>query len=188
MPIDADDLRSRGIATGGTTRDESDLPFGDLVYLMAEGVAEAQTKLDLSTAELLAVLAETDVDVVDQVTRRIEADGSLTTDTAAPESRSLLELGFTPTRYQFSEATLEMGFDLSLTEEEETESEHEGREFGGGRIGLRAGTYEVNEYRKYRRDVSANANLTATLEPVPLPTQLSPTETLEEPEEENGEA
>lgn len=186
MPIDADDLRSRGIAGGGTTRDESDLPFGDLVYLMAEGVAEAQTKLDLSTAELLSVLAETDVDVVPQLTRTVGTDGSVTTDAAAPESRSLLELGFSPTRYQFSEATLEMGFDLSLTEEEETDTEREGREFGGGRLGLQAGTYEINEYRKYRRDVSANANLTATLVPVPLPTQLSPSETIEE--EENGDA
>lgn len=147
------------------------MPFDDLVYLLAESVASAQTKLDLSTAEVLETLAETEVDVVPQVTRRIDEDGAVETELAESEPRSLLELGFTPTRYQFSEATVDVGVDIRVTQQEERESESEGRLYG-----LRAGTYEVTHQRKFDREVSANANINARLEPVPLPIDLSPAE------------
>lgn len=178
MPIRPRDLHHRGIASGIATREEPEIPFDDLIYLLAESISEAQTKLDLSTAEVMETLAETEVDVVPQVTRHLEDDGSLTTETAEPEARSLLELGFTPTRYQFSEATVEVGVDISVTEEEEREAESE-----GPRLGLRAGTYEVKEQRKYDRNVEANAQIQARLEPVPVPVELSPQETREGPAE-----
>lgn len=175
MPIRPEDLRRRGIEVAGPVREEPDVPFDDLIYLVAEGVAEAQTKLDLTTAEVLQTLAETEVDVVPRITRRIEEDGAVTTTSPPPESRSLLELGFEPTRYQFSEATVEVGFDLSVTEEEERETESES-EYG---FGLRAGTYETKEFRKLGRELETNANVTARLEPVPVPVQLSPAEETE---------
>lgn len=178
MPIRPHDLRHRGIATGIATREEPEIPFDDLIYLLAESIAEAQTKLDLSTAEVMETLAETEVEVVPQITRQFDADGNLATETAESESRSLLELGFTPTRYQFSEATVEVGVDISVTEEEEHESESE-----GPRLGLWAGTYEVKEQRKYDRTVEANAQIQARLEPVPVPAELSPPETREGPGE-----
>lgn len=174
MPIRPSDLRLRGIAPTFPVREEPDMPFDDLIFLLAESVAGAQTKLDLSTAEVLETLAETEVDVVPQVTRRIDEDGTVSMETAPPESRSLLELGFTPTRYQFSEATVDVGVDISVVEEEERETETEGRRFG-----LRAGTYEVKEERKYDRTVEANAQIHARLEPVPLPVDLSPAEARE---------
>jgi hypothetical protein len=179
MPIRPSDLRHRGTAHTQPVREELDVPFDDLLYLLAEGIASAQTKLDLSTAELLETLAETEVDVVPQLTRRIDEHGGVETESAATESRSLLELGFTPTRYQFSEATLEVGVDIRFSEEGERESESEGR-----RLGLRAGTYEVTEQRKYDREVEANARINARLQPVPLPVELSPTETRDTPEGE----
>jgi hypothetical protein len=155
------------------------MPFDDLIYLLAESVTSAQTKLDLSTAEVLETLAETEVDVVPQVTRTIDEDGTVATETAAPESRSLLALGFTPTRYQFSQATVEVGVDIHITEQQERESESEGNLFG-----LRAGTYEVTQQRKFDREVRANANISARLEPVPLPVDLSPAEVRGGTEEE----
>jgi hypothetical protein len=182
MPIRPEDLRRRGLEVAGPVREEPDVPFDDLIYLMAEGVAEAQTKLDLTTAEVLQTLAETEVDVVPRITRRIEEDGAVTTESPPPESRSLLELGFEPTRYQFSEATVEVGFDLSVTEESERETETES-EYG---FGLRAGTYETKEFRKFGRELESNATVTARLEPVPVPVQLSPAEETEA-EESGGE-
>lgn len=181
MPIRPEDLRRRGIEVSGPVREEPDVPFDDLIYLVAEGVAEAQTKLDMTTAEVLQTLAETEVDVVPRITRRIEEDGTVTTESPAPESRSLLELGFEPTRYQFSEATIEVGFDLSITEEEERETESE-TEYGPG-FGLRAGTYETKEHRRFGRELETNANVTARLEPVPVPVQLPPAEETEGPGE-----
>ena len=171
MPIRPYDIQHRGIARNEPIREVADMPFDDLVYLLAESIANAQTKLDLSTAELLKTLAETEVDVVPQLTRRIDEDGSVTTEPAPTEPRSLLELGFSPARYQFSEATVEVGVDLAVTEHEERESDTEGRTFG-----LRAGTYEVKEQRTYDREVEANARISARLEPVPLPVEFAPAE------------
>ena len=171
MPLRPHDLRSRSIAPRGQVREEPDIPFGDLVYLLAESVSDAQTKLDANTAETFETLAETEVDVVPRLTRTVEDDGTVTTDTAPAEPRSLLELGFTPSRYQFSEATVEVGIDISVAEHEQRDAETEGRE-----IGLRAGTYEVTEQRRYDRNVEANARLTARLEPTPLPINLEPAE------------
>lgn len=174
MPITPIDLQRRAVLRPVRTREEPDVPFDDLLYMLAEGVTAAQAKLDLSTAELLETLAETRVDVVPQVTRTLAADGTVTTEADTPVSRSLLELGFEPTRYQFSEATVEAEFDVRITELEESEREEEGRT-----LGLRAGTYELNEQRTFDREVSANARLSARLQPVPLPLAFSPTEETE---------
>ena len=161
-------------------REEPDIPFDDLVYLLAESVSDAQTKLDANTAEVLKTLAETEVDVVPRLTRTVGDDGSVTTDTAPTKPRSLLELGFTPSRYQFSEATVEIGVDISVAEHETRDVEREGRT-----VGLRAGTYEVTEQRRYDRNVEANARLTARLEPAPLPIDLGPVEDRTDTSEED---
>ncbi len=171
MPLRPHDLRSRSIAHRRRIREEPDVPFDDLVYLLAESVSDAQTKLDANTAEVLKTLAETEVDVVPRLTRTVEDDGTVTTTTAPAEPRSLLALGFTPSRYQFSEATVEIGIDISVAEHETRDVEREGRT-----IGLRAGTYEVTEGRRYDREIESNARLTARLEPTPLPIDLGPIE------------
>lgn len=153
------------------------MPFDDLVYLLAESVADAQRTLDLRTAETIETLAETAVDVVPSVTRTIAADGTVTTETAEAESRSLLEIGLTPSRYQFSEATVEVEVDIGVTETEESDEERTGRPYG-----LRADTRSVTERRTYDREVTANARLAATLEPTPLPAATEPTERREAPD------
>lgn len=170
MPIQPRDLHLREVDRGQKVRDEFDIPFDDLVYLLAEGVADAQTKLDVNTAELVETLAETEVDVVPRLTRTVAEDGTITTETAQAESQSLLALGFTPARYQFSEATIEVNVDMRATESETSNSEAEGRHFG-----LRAGTYEVTEQRKYDHEINANTTFTARLEPTPLPINSRPT-------------
>ncbi len=171
MPIRVTDLQRRALALEGRSVREREISFADLLYLTAEGIAEAQTKLDLSTAEVLRVLAEQRVDVVPQVTRTLDEDGRVRTEAAEPESRSLLELGFTPTRYQFEEATIELDFDVRVTESVESTREAEGRE-----LLLRAETYEVSEHRKFAREMSQNASLSARLVSVPLPVDLLPIE------------
>jgi hypothetical protein len=177
MPLRAHHVQSRSIAPRIPSRELSDVPFDDLVYLLAKSVADAQRTLDVRTAETIETLAETAVDVVPSVTRTIEADGTVTTETAAAESRSLLELGLTPSRYQFSEATVEVEVDIGVSETGESDEERT-----GGAYGLRADTRSVTERRKYDRDITANARLAATLEPTPLPAATEPTERQEGPD------
>lgn len=166
-------LRSRGVAPAAGAGPEVDVPFDDLVYQLAEGVAAAQSKLDLTLAESVRAFAETTVDVTPRLVRTVDADGGVSTAADEPVERSLLELGLTPTRYQFSEATVDAEFDLSLSEEGAEE-----RENGGG-FGLRAGTADLREYRKYDRDVTATATLSATLVPTPLPPFVEPDTVIE---------
>lgn len=182
MRLNSYDLKTRGIASKTPVREELSVPFDDLLFMLAESVATAQTKLDMNTAEVLKTLAETDVEIVPQVTKTVAADGSVTSETATPESRSLLELGFTPTRYQFSEATVDVSVDISISEQESSESEEEGQRFG-----LRAGTYELTKERTYSREINANAQITATLAPTPLPIDLQPADARETADGDAGD-
>ena len=143
--------------------------FGDLVRMLAEGIADAQTSLDRASADLVRELAETRVEIVPRVTETIDADGNVTYAESEPVEVSLLSLGVTPTFYQFSQATVEVAMDVKIVER--TEEAGEGRQ----RYGLFAGTAAVRAERKLNRDVSAHSKLTATLVPVPSPVRLEPT-------------
>lgn len=180
MPFNISDLRQRGIPTGRSQREIESIRFDEVIYLTAEGIAEAQTKLDLNTAEVLETLGKTEVDNLPRtVTRNIQPDGTIETETETA-TRSLLELGFTPNRYQFSETTIEVELDIKITEEEQEDTEEE-----GSRYGIYGGTYEVTEERKYDRSVEANAKVTTTIEPVPLPIDATLGETWERTDEDN---
>jgi len=96
MPLRAHHLPPRSTAPARPTQPVAAVPFDDLVYLLAAGVADAQTALDAHAAETLTSLAETEIDVVPTLTRTIESDGTVTTDTAATERRSCSNSGSRP--------------------------------------------------------------------------------------------
>ena len=172
MPLRAHHLPSRSIAPARPSDAVADVPFDDLVYLLAAGVADGQTELDAHAVETFTTLAETEVEVVPTLTRTIESDGTVTTDAAATERRSLLELGLTPNRYQFSDATIEVDVDVSVAEGDRTESGRSDRAFG-----LRAGTQSVIDRRTFDREAGANARLEARLKPTPMPAAAGASET-----------
>ncbi|RMF82899.1 MAG: hypothetical protein D6737_00335 [Chloroflexi bacterium] len=134
--------------------------------MLAEGIADAQASLDRASAELVTELANTHINVVRQVTETINEDGSVTYEHSEPETVSLLDIGITPTFYQFSEATVEVTMDIHIVENE-TESGT-----GQKRFGLYVNTSNVRFERKLNRDVKVSSKLTATLVPVPSPIQL----------------
>lgn len=154
-------------AEAKTTEVES-TSFADLVRMMAEGVADAQKSLDQSSAEMLTELAETQVDVVRNVTEIVDEKGKVTYTNSPPQSVSLLELGMLPTFYQFSEATVEVSMDLEIVEDIDEKSETKGRKT------LFANTRNVRMERKLQREVQATSKLTAKLVPVPMPLRLEP--------------
>lgn len=145
----------------------ANLSFGDLVRLLAEGIADAQSALDKASAEMAAELATNFVDIVPTITETIAADGSVTFERGAPQKISLLELGLTPTFYQFAEATVDVVMDVHIvTSEDETTKEK--------RTGIFASTREVTLDRKFNRDVKSTTRLTAKLVPVPSPLRIDP--------------
>ena len=73
-----------------------------MVLSLAQSIAEAQTAMDLSSLRLAQALA----------TSRVPFD---------EEQVSLLELGFVPTFYQFTETCFELKVSISISREESSE-------------------------------------------------------------------
>ncbi|EMA57178.1 hypothetical protein [Halorubrum lipolyticum] len=178
MPLRAHHRPPRSTAPVRTTRTAADLPFDDLVYLLAAGVADAQTALDARTAETAASLAETELEVVPSITKTIDADGEVTTETAPTESRSLLELGITPAWYRFSETTIEVELDVSVTDRTDR-ADHTDR--ADRTTEFRADTGSVIDRRRFGREAGANARLAARLEPTPIPVRTDSRPGADEP-------
>ena len=82
------------------------VPLGTMVENLGVAIATAQERLDNVAIEATMRLANTTATLYD-------ADGHTVT-------RSLLELGFTPTFYQFTEATIEVSFIASMQVAEAT--------------------------------------------------------------------
>ena len=156
-------------------RETAAVSFADLVRMLAEGIADAQTSLDRASAALVAELAETRVSIVPRVDEIVAADGSVTFQAAPAVEVSLLELGVAPTFYQFSQATVEVVMDIKIVENSTLS------ETGQRRFGLFADTADVRFERKLNRDVKVSSKLTATLVPVPAPLRLEPVRTLTTP-------
>lgn len=152
-------------------RETPSVSFGDLVRMLAEGIADAQTSLDRTSADLVEEFAATTVRIVPQVTETIDAEGTVTYEHGEPQEISLLSLGLTPTFYQFSQATVEVVMDIKVVEQEQV------REDGKRSYGLFAGTADVRTERKLNRDVTVHSKVTATLVPVPMPLRLEPVRT-----------
>lgn len=170
------------VPPSGAIREAPSVAFADLVRMMAEGIADAQTELDLASAEMIVELANTRVSVVRSITETIQPDGTVETESGPPVDMSLLELGVQPTFYQFSESTIEVAMDLEIAEEIDTE------EKGKKRRALFARTRDIKEERKLNRDVSVSSKLTAKLVPVPSPVQLDVTrntQVVEQPVEDD---
>jgi len=170
------DLRLRAfrpplVAPDVPVRETPEVAFADLVRMLAEGVAEGQQALDRASAEMLQELAETKVMIVPSVTETIAEDGTVTYEQGTPQEVSLLDLGVSPTFFQFSEATVEVAMDLTIVESMEESGE------GKRRYGLFAGTSKVKAERKFNRDVSVSSKLTARMVPVPSPVRLDPVRT-----------
>jgi hypothetical protein len=116
--------------------------------------------------------------VVSSITETIDADGNVTYTNGPLREVSLLDLGVTPTFYQFSEAKVEVTMDIKIVENS-TESGTTQK-----RYSLFADTASVRFERKLNRDVKISSKLTATLVPVPMPIRLEPARVTTTPDTE----
>ena len=156
------------VAPETRVREAPDVSFADLLRMMAEGVADAQTSLDKASADMVVEFAQTTVKVVPRITEIIDAKGNITYKHAEAQEISLLDLGVSPTFYQFSDAKVEVAMDLKIVENS-TESGN-----GKKRYSMFAETANIRFERKLNRDVKVSSKLSATLIPVPKPLRLEP--------------
>lgn len=175
-------------------QDLLNVPMGDMIRQMAFAIADAQYELDLSsvhTAELMGGLAvrrgedgvpiikgNGSVDVDDTriyFGREKQEDG-----TEKPGKLSLLELGFTPTFYQFVDTLIEVKIAIKMTRETSTERKVQGTQkssrltISRGRLAYTVSTTPVDATysTKYSYSAEGSSLLRTKLQPVPPPAIL----------------
>jgi hypothetical protein len=122
-----------------------DVPFPEMVFKLANAIAQGQRKLDRASLETARALARAKVKVIPELYEVIKpgpvkqvddgAGGTIPVtgvdiefDHADPVSYTLLQAGLTPTFYQFTESVIEVK--ISISHQTETSSEFEiGAEF-----------------------------------------------------------
>ncbi|RDD29264.1 hypothetical protein CR161_00280 [Prosthecochloris sp. ZM] len=152
-------------------QETQDASLADVIRLVAESVADAQTALDRASANLVTELAGQQVEVIPSITETIDSDGNVKYSQAKPRKVSLLDIGVMPTFYQFSQTVIEIQMDLKISEELNEKG------IKSGRMALLADTAGIRFERKLNRDVTVSSKVTATLVPVPMPLRLEPVRT-----------
>jgi hypothetical protein len=179
-------------------QDLLNVPMGDMISQMALAIAEAQLALDESgirQAELMSgrvVMRDENGGFIDATGKasdepvfydslvyfgyRRSADNQTTT----PERVSMLELGFTPTFYQFVDTLIEVKIAIKMTEETSTTRTSKGYErssrFSATGRGLFYSTsvtpVDATYSSKYNYSAEGSSLLRTKLAPVPPPSVL----------------
>src|SRR5574343_530650 len=172
-----------------------DVPFPDMIYKMAQAIAQGQRKLDKSSLDTAIALSKARVQVIPDLYEIVEKakvsdlvdTGStlpagagdadtvrVRTEAAKPVPRTLMQAGLLPTFYQFTESVFEVGADFSVSTEAEAHAGLFG--FGGSASVSTTFASHVNYKSSSTYDYSAEGSslLRTTLKPVPPPTRIVP--------------
>lgn len=158
-----------------------DVPFPEMIQSMALGIAEAQFELDRVGMRLAQMMSGTyEVEEVDPETGQKTVTEETYTVKFAGEDLSLLELGFTPTFYQFVDTLIEVKISISITTEttsERTRKVTSASAFGGVLPWAAGGTLRVSSVSaryasKYQYSAEGSSLLRTKLVPVPSPAVL----------------
>ena len=162
-----------------------EIPFGELLRGVAQGIADGQRALDLTSLQTMITLANTPVSLIPEVTEVITAapypvpvsGGTVqvtgvrvNASAAAPVPMNALQAGILPTFYQFTEAKIELKVAMQVRQVEETAAD--------GTTSLSLGMFSSNVNFRTQNTYSFNANasstVTATIRPIPPPTRVTP--------------
>lgn len=163
-----------------------DVPFPEMVAKLAMGIATAQQALDENSVNTATILADTDIDVVLNVTQTIDANGDVSFEQSPAVPISLIQLGLLPTFYQFSEATIEVSMDIKTTTSQETNV----KVSASAKVGFAAWSAsvraDVSHNRKFGKEVQGTSRLLTRLTPVPPPPRIAPEFTVVDSRPEGG--
>lgn len=147
-----------------------DAPIADMVQKLGVAIAEAQLRMDQVGVRIATMLADAKVDFTD-------AEGKVTT-------KNLLQLGFTPNFYHFTEATIEVKLTMSMKVEEgfsfglkanvgsasPPASSASPPAGGDNRAVMWGVAIDVGYHRKYEFNMSGSSSITTKMVSVPAPT------------------
>jgi hypothetical protein len=167
------------MATPNVGQDLLQVPFPEMVKAMATGIAEAQLALDMTSLKIAKFMSGASDKPNGTAAEKIQ---NLVT--FGGDQYSLLELGFTPTFYQFVDTIIEIKMSISMSQEEtksvskfDMDSEagfHAGIGFMSVRGGasLRVSTVSASFASKYQYSAEGSSLMRTKLVPVPPPAIL----------------
>lgn len=191
-------------------QDLLNVPMGDMIRQMAFAIADSQYELDLSSVHIAELMGGLVVKKDENNVPVRKGDGNLDLEDtrvyfgrskdkngkSTPEKLSLLELGFTPTFYQFVDTLIEVKIAIKITSEREYERKTQGeikrRSLSVGRGGIRYSVsttpVDATYSSKYSYSAEGSSLLRTKLQPVPPPAILEERirEQLEMNNEEQG--
>ncbi|MEA2161254.1 MAG: hypothetical protein QOD66_3634 [Solirubrobacteraceae bacterium] len=164
----------------------AEVPFGDLISNIAQGIADGQRALDVASIQTLIALAQTEVEVIPEVTEvlspdpftvpvsghppvevtgvRVEASAS------QPVQMSALQAGILPTFYQFTEATIALKLSLEMRQADVTQTDG-----STARVLMPFGSHvNFRTQSTFSYSASAASTVNVTMRPVPPDTRLVP--------------
>ncbi len=161
-----------------------DVPFPEMIRQLGLSIAEAQFALDEVGIRLAQVMAGQEVEVPDPDDPN-DPNKSVTLSKTrvrfGNQELSMLELGFTPTFYQFVDTIIEVKVSLTMSSvREEKESErrlsirggYAGIPGFGGGARMNATTVSASYASKYQYSAEGSSLLRTKLVPVPTPAVL----------------
>ena len=167
----------------------AEVPVGDLLRSVAQGIADGQTALDLASVKTLILLAQTQVDLIPEITEvlapeklqvktngdTVEVTGVRVSATAAePVQMSALQAGLVPSFYQFAEATIQLKMSVQLREVRETTTNSPMISVGPKFLRAFGSNVNFRTQNTYSYSAEASSSVTAILRPVPAPARLVP--------------
>jgi hypothetical protein len=133
-----------------TTKALTQAPLPDIVEKLGLAIAGAQYALDINSANLAKTMAETDVEI-------------------GGNNYNLLSLGFTPTFYAFTEATVEAKLSYSMSEGTTFGGSLEVSASGGTPFFMAAATVSASYERKFSVSAEGASSIAAKLVSLPPP-------------------
>lgn len=136
-----------------TTRALTQAPLPSIIEQLGMAIAGAQFALDANSAELAKTMAATTVEL-------------------GGEEYNLLSLGFTPTFYAFTEATVEAKLSYSMTEGTAFGGSVSVSASGGTPFFMAAATVSASYERKFSVSAEGSSSVAAKLVSLPPPEQF----------------
>ena len=164
----------------------AEVPFGDFIANVAQGIAEGQRALDLTAVQTLLELSKATVNLIPEVTEVITPEdidipvsgqapirvtgARVSASASEPVQMSALQAGIVPSFYQFAEATIQLKMSLQMREVETEETEGQrsrGLHLFGSHVNFRT-------QNTFTYTAEGSSSVTAIIRPVPPPARLVP--------------
>ena len=154
------------------------VPFPEMVEKLGMAIAEAQFSLDTMSFRLAQMMTGRDYEDEDDQGKKVIIKGKKVS--FAGEQFSLLELGFTPTFYQFTETIIEVKMSISMSKSSEHSRSSKsfrsqakaGVGFFSAKASVSASSVSASYSSKYSYSAEGSSLIRTKLVPVPPPAIL----------------